>query len=142
MKQNIVIGFIGIGLFLITGSLSSYNNYFYSYYYSLPIFLTLNVITSYFLVRNKTKTEIDNILIWLNVPGLLAFSIPFLLEGDLTNLLVSPHLIFTSLFVMLIRYGAINKKQKSYYIGLLALIILLAAVFFALSMLAVIALFE
>lgn len=115
MKQIVKNSLIGIGLYLLAGTI------FYGYHpYMLPTFLLLMAITSLLLFRKEKQEEVRKGLIWINAPLLLLLTVTSLFTGNFKTVLT--YLIFVPLVALLIYFVIFPNKRIAFLMGILAVV--------------------
>lgn len=115
MKQIVKNSLIGIGLYLLAGTI------FYGYHpYMLPTFLLLMAITSFLLFRKEKQEEVRKGLIWINAPLLLLLTVTSLFTGNFKTVLT--YLIFVPLVALLIYFVIFPNKRIAFLMGILAVV--------------------
>lgn len=115
MKQIVKNSLIGIGLYLLAGTI------FYGYHpYMLPTFLLLMAVTSFLLFRKEKQEEVRKGLIWINAPLLLLLTVTSLFTGNFRTVLT--YLIFVPLVALLIYFVIFPNKRIAFLMGILAVV--------------------
>lgn len=115
MKQIVKNSLIGIGLYLLAGTI------FYGYHpYMLPTFLLLMAITSFLLFRKEKQEEVRKGLVWINAPLLLLLTVTSLFTGNFKTVLT--YLIFVPLVALLIYFVIFPNKRIAFLMGILAVV--------------------
>lgn len=115
MKQIVKNSLIGIGLYLLAGTI------FYGYHpYMLPTFLLLMAVTSFLLFRKEKQEEVRKGLIWINAPLLLLLTVTSLFTGNFKTVLT--YLIFVPLVALLIYFVIFPNKRIAFLMGILAVV--------------------
>lgn len=115
MKQIVKNSLIGIGLYLLAGTI------FYGYHpYMLPTFLLLMAVTSFLLFRKEKQEEVRKGLVWINAPLLLLLTVTSLFTGNFKTVLT--YLIFVPLVALLIYFVIFPNKRIAFLMGILAVV--------------------
>ncbi len=115
MKQIVKNSLIGVGLYLLAGTI------FYGYHpYMLPTFLLLMAVTSFLLFRKEKQEEVRKGLIWINAPLLLLLTVTSLFTGNFKTVLT--YLIFVPLVALLIYFVIFPNKRIAFLMGILAVV--------------------